>query len=98
MKESAARAAGLVDDLFRQDDAALRVIGHFFPVDLDEPCPAAADADDIIAIVNGPDGNGADGRVEARDVAPPVRMPMQPLGPLLSDMVPSIFRSNYKGG
>ena len=69
MQERAAGAADLVDDFFGQDLAALRVIGHFIPVDLDEPCPAAADADDIIPFVDGPDRDRADGRVETGDIA-----------------------------
>jgi len=70
VEEGAAGAADFVDDFFCQDLAAFRFIGQFVPVDLDQPRPAAADTDDIVALVDRPDGDGPDGRVEAGDVAP----------------------------
>jgi hypothetical protein len=69
VEEGPAGPSGPVDDLFGQDQEMLSVGSLFVSDDIDEAGPAASDADHPIPFMDGPQGDGADGRVQPRHVA-----------------------------
>ncbi len=69
VEESAAGAAGAVDDIFGEQLEVIGVVGILVADDVDEAAPAAAQADDLVAFADRADGDGADGGIEAGDVA-----------------------------
>jgi hypothetical protein len=69
MKKRAAGPAGFFDIRFRQVDIVGGIVGVLVPDHFDEPGPAPPQADDPVAFVEGPEGDGPDGRVQTRNVA-----------------------------
>ena len=69
VEEGASGAAGAVDDVFGEELEVVCVVGIFVADDVDEPSPAAAQADDLVAFADGANGDGADCGVEAGDIA-----------------------------
>src|SRR5436190_23861319 len=68
MQKCAAGARCTIDDLFRQDLKVLAVVGVFITHDAHRACPAMADANDLIAFVQGANGDRADRGIEPRHV------------------------------
>ena len=79
MQERAAGPAGAVDNLLGQLLYAVAVVGLRVRDQVDQPGPAAPDADDPVALAQGPDGYGPDRRVRPGTSPPPVSMPIVPL-------------------
>jgi hypothetical protein len=82
------RAAGVgvpVHELRGERHDPLRVVRLRFAAQLYEAGPAAADADDVKAFMQGALSDAADGRVEPRHVAPPGEDADAPLLALVHD-------------
>jgi len=70
VEEGAAGTADPVDRLLAQLEDEAGIVLGVIAVDLDEAGPAAPDAEHPVPLAQGADGDGADCRVEAGDVAP----------------------------
>ena len=68
MQKRAAGAARTMDDLFCQDLIVLTVIGMLIAHDADRAKPATTDADDLIALAQGANGDGSDRRIQPRHI------------------------------
>src|SRR5207249_10039822 len=71
VEERAARAAGAVHDRFSQRQDLLGIVRILLTRVVHQPAPAVANADDFEAVTEGADRDGADGGIEAGDVATP---------------------------
>ena len=79
VKKGPPGSARPVNDILVQDLHLGTVVRVFIGNDIDESAPAAADTQDPVAFPQGTISDGADGRVEAGNVPPPVRIPRVPL-------------------
>src|SRR5437868_14174310 len=68
MQKRAAGASRTMDDLFCQDLIVLTVIGMLIAHDADRAKPATTDADDMIALAQGANGDGSDRRIQPRHI------------------------------
>src|SRR5712691_8734044 len=69
MEKSAAGAAGAIHDIFGEKLEVIRVVVVFVANHVHKSAPAAADADHLIAFAKRAEGHGADGGVEAGNIA-----------------------------
>ena len=69
MQERASGPSRTVHHLLGQDLVALRVVGIRLRNDVHQTGPTAADPDHAVPFAHGADGHGADGGIEAGDVA-----------------------------
>src|SRR5687767_2652644 len=69
MQKCPSRPTSLVDNFLGQYLEVIAVICLWITDNIDQSCPAAADADDFIAFPRSPNRNGADRRVKAWDIA-----------------------------
>ena len=69
MQESAAGAAGAIDELFGEALIVVAVVVLRVADHVDEAGPSAAQADDFVAFAQCANGDGADGRIEAGNIA-----------------------------
>src|SRR6266478_5913221 len=69
VQKGAAGATGAVDDFFGEHQEVVGVVVVLIADHFDEAGPAVTNADDFVAFAKSAKGDGADGRVEAGDVA-----------------------------
>ena len=69
MEEGSTGPSHAIDDLLRQQLEVLAVVVLLVAHDIDQATPAAAQADDVVALAEGAEGHGANCRVQPRDVS-----------------------------
>ena len=71
MKKGAAGAASAINNLLIEEKKIVGIVVVLFTDHINQTSPAMANADDLIALAKGAQGNGADGGIEAGNVAAP---------------------------
>src|SRR5207247_2673653 len=69
VEERAAGAAGTIDDRLGERENLLAVVSALVPRVVDQAAPAMTNADDLVAVAEGANRDGADGGIETGDIA-----------------------------
>src|SRR2546422_11363712 len=69
VEERAAGAARAIHDRFGEGENLLAIVRALFPRVVDQAAPTVTNADDLVAVAESANRDGADGVIEPRDVA-----------------------------